>query len=110
MKKLATAFAAIALIAKPAFAADMAVKAPPPAPGPAPVNPNSDRENQCNSVTTRSLPVAIVQTTSLTIGRASKPIEHSIDLTRHDKSFSCNPLIFLVPQRDDRFGLKSLRP
>jgi hypothetical protein len=85
MKKLATAFAAIALIAKPAFAADMAVKAPPPAPGPAPVNPNSDRENQCNSVTTRSLPVAIVQTTSLTIGRASQPIEHSIDLTRHDK-------------------------
>ena len=37
MKKLATAIAAIALIGTPAFAADMAVKAPPPAPAPAPV-------------------------------------------------------------------------
>jgi outer membrane immunogenic protein len=38
MKKLATAIAAIALIGTPAFAADMAVKAPsPPAPPPAPV-------------------------------------------------------------------------
>jgi outer membrane immunogenic protein len=36
MKKLATTIAAIALIGTPAFAADMAVKAPPPAP-PAPV-------------------------------------------------------------------------
>jgi outer membrane immunogenic protein len=36
MKKLATAVAAIALIATPAFAADMAVKAPPP-PSSAPV-------------------------------------------------------------------------
>jgi outer membrane immunogenic protein len=34
MKKLATAIAAIALIGTPAFAADMAVKAPPPAPAP----------------------------------------------------------------------------
>jgi hypothetical protein len=32
MKKLATAIAAVALIGTPAFAADMAVKAPPPAP------------------------------------------------------------------------------
>ena len=37
MKKLATAIAAIALIGTPAFAADMAVKAPPPAPAPVPV-------------------------------------------------------------------------
>ena len=36
MKKLATAIAAIALIGTPAFAADMAVKAP-PSPPPAPV-------------------------------------------------------------------------
>jgi len=36
MKTLATAIAAIALIATPAFAADMAVKAPPPAPAPLP--------------------------------------------------------------------------
>jgi outer membrane immunogenic protein len=36
MKKLATAIAAIALIGTPAFAADMAVKAPPPGPAPAP--------------------------------------------------------------------------
>jgi outer membrane immunogenic protein len=36
MKKLAAAIAAIALIATPAFAADMAVKAPPPAPAPVP--------------------------------------------------------------------------
>ncbi len=36
MKKLATAIAAIALIGTPAFAADMAVKAPPPAPAPVP--------------------------------------------------------------------------
>src|SRR5437868_11649961 len=34
MKRLATAVAAIALIGMPAFAADMAVKAPPPAPAP----------------------------------------------------------------------------
>jgi outer membrane immunogenic protein len=34
MKKLATAITAIALIGTPAFAADMAVKAPPPAPAP----------------------------------------------------------------------------
>ena len=34
MKKLALAIAAIALIGTPAFAADMAVKAPPPAPAP----------------------------------------------------------------------------
>jgi outer membrane immunogenic protein len=34
MKKLATAIAAIALIGTPAFAADIAVKAPPPAPAP----------------------------------------------------------------------------
>src|SRR5262249_31682577 len=34
MKKLATAIAAIALIGTPAFAADMPVKAPPPAPAP----------------------------------------------------------------------------
>jgi outer membrane immunogenic protein len=34
MKKLATAIAAIALIGTPAFAADMAVKAPPPMPAP----------------------------------------------------------------------------
>ena len=34
MKKLATAIAAIALIGTPAFAADMAVKAPPPPPAP----------------------------------------------------------------------------
>jgi outer membrane immunogenic protein len=34
MKKLATAIATIALIGTPAFAADMAVKAPPPAPAP----------------------------------------------------------------------------
>jgi outer membrane immunogenic protein len=34
MKKLATAIAAIALLGTPAFAADMAVKAPPPAPAP----------------------------------------------------------------------------
>jgi outer membrane immunogenic protein len=34
MKKLATAIATSALIATPAFAADMAVKAPPPAPAP----------------------------------------------------------------------------
>jgi outer membrane immunogenic protein len=34
MKKLTTAIAAIALIGTPAFAADMAVKAPPPAPAP----------------------------------------------------------------------------
>jgi len=34
MKRLATAIAAIALIGTPAFAADMAVKAPPPAPAP----------------------------------------------------------------------------
>jgi outer membrane immunogenic protein len=32
MKKLAIAIAAIALIGTPAFAADIAVKAPPPAP------------------------------------------------------------------------------
>ena len=37
MKKLATAIAVIALIGTPAFAADMAVKAPPPAPAPVPV-------------------------------------------------------------------------
>jgi outer membrane immunogenic protein len=36
MKRLATALAAIALIGTPAFAADMAVKAPPPAPAPVP--------------------------------------------------------------------------
>lgn len=36
MKKLALAIAAIALIGTPAFAADMAVKAPPPAPAPVP--------------------------------------------------------------------------
>src|SRR5260370_5510006 len=36
MNKLATAIAAIALIGTPAFAADMAVKAPPPAPAPVP--------------------------------------------------------------------------
>jgi outer membrane immunogenic protein len=36
MKKLATAITAIALIGTPAFAADMAVKAPPPAPAPVP--------------------------------------------------------------------------
>jgi outer membrane immunogenic protein len=36
MKKLATVIAAIALIGTPAFAADMAVKAPPPAPAPVP--------------------------------------------------------------------------
>jgi outer membrane immunogenic protein len=36
MKKLATAITAIALIGTPAFAADMAVKAPPPAPAPIP--------------------------------------------------------------------------
>jgi outer membrane immunogenic protein len=36
MKKLATAIAAIALIGTAAFAADMAVKAPPPAPAPVP--------------------------------------------------------------------------
>ena len=36
MKKLATAIAAIALIGTPAFAADMAVKAPPAAPAPVP--------------------------------------------------------------------------
>jgi outer membrane immunogenic protein len=36
MKKLATAIAAIALIGTPAFAADMAVKAPPPTPAPVP--------------------------------------------------------------------------
>ena len=36
MKKLATVIAAITLIGTPAFAADMAVKAPPPAPGPVP--------------------------------------------------------------------------
>jgi outer membrane immunogenic protein len=36
MKKLAIAVAAIALIGTPAFAADMAIKAPPPAPAPAP--------------------------------------------------------------------------
>ncbi len=34
MKKLATAIAAIALIATPAFAADMAIKAPAPMPTP----------------------------------------------------------------------------
>jgi opacity protein-like surface antigen len=34
MKKLATAIAAIALIGTPALAADIAVKAPPPAPAP----------------------------------------------------------------------------
>jgi outer membrane immunogenic protein len=34
MKKLATVIAAIALIGTPAFAADIAVKAPPPAPAP----------------------------------------------------------------------------
>jgi len=34
MKRLATAIAAIALIGTPAFAADMALKAPPPAPAP----------------------------------------------------------------------------
>jgi opacity protein-like surface antigen len=34
MKKPATAIAAIALIGTPAFAADMAVKAPPPPPAP----------------------------------------------------------------------------
>ena len=34
MKKLAIAIAAIALIGTPAFAADMALKAPPPAPAP----------------------------------------------------------------------------
>ena len=38
MKRLATAIAAIALIGTPAFAADMAVKAPPPAPPLAPVS------------------------------------------------------------------------
>jgi outer membrane immunogenic protein len=38
MKKLTTAIAAIALIGTPAFAADMAVKAPPAAPGPAPIS------------------------------------------------------------------------
>jgi outer membrane immunogenic protein len=38
MKKLATAIAAIALIGTPAFAADMAIKAPPAAPGPAPIS------------------------------------------------------------------------
>jgi len=38
MKKLSTAIAAIALIGTPAFAADMAVKAPPAAPGPAPIS------------------------------------------------------------------------
>jgi outer membrane immunogenic protein len=37
MKQLLTAIAAIALIGTPAFAADMAVEAPPPAPVPAPV-------------------------------------------------------------------------
>jgi outer membrane immunogenic protein len=37
MKRPATAVAAIALIGTPAFAADMAVKAPPPAPAPTPV-------------------------------------------------------------------------
>jgi outer membrane immunogenic protein len=36
MKRLATAIATIALVGTPAFAADMAVKAPPPAPAPAP--------------------------------------------------------------------------
>jgi outer membrane immunogenic protein len=36
MKKLATVVAAIALIGTPAFAADMAVKAPPPTPAPVP--------------------------------------------------------------------------
>jgi len=36
MKKLAIAIAAIALIGTPAFAADMAVKAPPPVPAPPP--------------------------------------------------------------------------
>jgi len=34
MKKLLTTIAALALIGTPAFAADMAVKAPPPAPAP----------------------------------------------------------------------------
>jgi outer membrane immunogenic protein len=34
VKRLATAIAAIALIGTPAFAADMAVKAPPPPPAP----------------------------------------------------------------------------
>jgi opacity protein-like surface antigen len=34
MKRLATTIAAIALIGTPAFAADLAVKAPPPAPAP----------------------------------------------------------------------------
>jgi outer membrane immunogenic protein len=38
MKKLPTLIAAIALIGTPAFAADMAVKAPPPAPMPAPIS------------------------------------------------------------------------
>jgi len=38
MKKLATAIAAVALIATPALAADMAVKAPPPVPAPATVS------------------------------------------------------------------------
>ena len=37
MKKLATVIAIVGLIGTPAFAADMAVKAPPPAPTP-PVN------------------------------------------------------------------------
>jgi outer membrane immunogenic protein len=36
MKKLALCTIAIALIGTPAFAADMAVKAPPPAPAPVP--------------------------------------------------------------------------
>jgi outer membrane immunogenic protein len=37
MKKLLTAIAALGLIGTPAFAADMAVKAPPPVVAPAPV-------------------------------------------------------------------------
>jgi outer membrane immunogenic protein len=37
MKKLLTAIAALGLIGTPAFAADMAVKAPPPAPAPVPI-------------------------------------------------------------------------
>jgi outer membrane immunogenic protein len=36
LKRLATAIATIALLGTPAFAADMAVKAPPPAPAPVP--------------------------------------------------------------------------
>jgi outer membrane immunogenic protein len=39
MKKLATAIAAVALVGTPAFAADMVVKARPPAPAPPPPAP-----------------------------------------------------------------------